>query len=256
MNIAEAFGCGDRHYYHKERFVAGIECEIEGVNNPHECGELPNFGITQDGSLRNNGYEFISKPLERKDVVESFKKLHTTIKFVPKVDPFSIRTSTHVHVNCLALDVTQVRTLVLLYALFEEFFFMMVKPVRRDNIHCVPLTETPLPANYKKDLNSFIRVWSKYTALNLKRLTDLGTVEFRHLHGTNDPEELDRWLTVLENLWWLAQEVEINKASLLSKDAITNWFNVIFEPAPYITAMRPNLFEIIRNNLIDVKLSV
>jgi hypothetical protein len=150
----------------------------------------------------------------------------------------------------------EVKTMVLLYALFEDFFFMMVKPNRKDNIHCVPLTFTPLPMHYKKNLHTYIKVWSKYTALNLKRLTDLGTVEFRHLHGTNDPKELSDWLMVLENLWLLCQTEDVDARSLGDKPTIALWFDRLFENVPYIWAMKPNLFEIVQNNLIDVKLSV
>jgi hypothetical protein len=237
----------------KDVFLAGLECEIESVRNPAPYGI---FTVTTDNSLRNQGYEFVSMPAAR-DVLETgFKKLHTELKFFPEHDPFSVRTSTHVHVNCLELTDDEVKTMVLLYALFEDFFFMMVKPNRKDNIHCVPLTFTPLPMHYKKNLHTYIKVWSKYTALNLKRLTDLGTVEFRHLHGTNDPKELSDWLMVLENLWLLCQTEDVDARSLGDKPTIALWFDRLFENVPYIWAMKPNLFEIVQNNLIDVKLSV
>lgn len=251
--IYEYFGSKDGYRNVKE-FVAGLECEIEAVQN----GEN-NFGMflcTKDGSLRNSGYEYVSAaPQTLEKLVQEFKSLHDYLDLDMNNDPFSVRTSTHVHVNCQGLEVEAVKNIVLLYALFEEFFFAMVKPVRRNNIHCVPLTETHLPSNYGKPLETMFSRWHKYTALNIKRLQDLGTLEFRHLHGTNDVEELTRWLSVLKNLWELGQKVVIDEAALQDVETIRGWFDTIFSPAPKILSLRPAMFSIISDSLIDVKFS-
>jgi hypothetical protein len=253
MNVAEWTGCplvGSR-----DTFLAGLECEIESVRNGGNS--IGYFNCIKDGSLRNNGWEYVSvQPRTRQELVDDFTQLHKYLVFYPDFDPYSIRTSTHVHINCSCLPLEHVRNIVLLYALFEEFFFAMVKPVRRDNIHCVPLTETYLPKIYSGNLEQFHEQWHKYTALNLKRLTDLGTLEFRHLHGTGDVEEVDTWLRVLENIWKLGQEVQINQESLQSQATIEDWFTKIFGHVPHIMALKPQLFNIIRNTLIDVKFSV
>lgn len=237
----------------KDVFVAGIEHELEAVR---VAKNFRVFTVKEDGSLRNHGYEFVSAPLPRKELVQELTELHKWLTYYEKEDPFSQRTSTHVHVNCLMLEEAEARNMVMLYALFEELFFSMVKPERRNNIHCVPLTETTLPGHYKKDIQTLIAKWSKYTALNLKRMPDLGTMEFRHYHGTNDVAALDQWLQVLENLYHLSQKVTIDAASLASKETILSWFDYIFAPAPRIMMLRPSLFNLIYNSLIDVKFSV
>jgi hypothetical protein len=211
------------------------------------------FRSRQDLSLRNHGFEYVSKPQPSKQFLENFKGLHKTLQLGP--DAFSPRTSTHVHVNVSSLTVEETRTLVLLYALYEECFFMMVKPERRDNIHCVPLTETHLPAIYKTELTKYVQKWSKYTALNLLRIPDLGTIEFRHMHGTNDAEEMKQWLDVLNNLWMLCQAVKITEKSLTEKNILL-WFEQVFKNVPAVFQIRSSLFEVIRNNLIDVKFSI
>jgi hypothetical protein len=252
--IREHYGCGNPSLFGANLFVAGLECEIEGVSNPGAI--FPNFKPIPDHSLRNNGVEFITvQPTSRANLMTEFKHLHKELKFYPEIDPFSVRTSTHVHVNCLDLTLVEARTLILLYALFEECFFLMVKPVRRDNIHCVPLTETTMPSLYKKPLPVLEANWHKYTALNLKRLRDLGTMEFRHMHGTNDPKELDTWLSTLENLWNLSKRVEIS-AETLNKENIRLWYNTIFAPSDVVLSYRLSLFDLIRNSLIDVKFSI
>lgn len=236
----------------KKQCHFGLECELEAVRNPKPHGI---FVCKEDGSLRNRGYEFISSPENKQVSVKGFEELHKWITFYDKEDPFSSRTSTHVHMNCMALTAEEARNLVLLYALFEEFFFTMVKPERRNNIHCVALTDTHLPSIYNKTLNYMIEHWSKYTALNLKRLTDLGTVEFRHMHGTGKTEEIEQWLSVLENLYFLAQRVKVNDKTLSDKETIARWFEILFAPAPKILNLRATLFNIIQNTLIDVKFS-
>lgn len=253
--IAEVYGNGGGFpgWDSTTTMYCGLECELEGVRHPKPYGS---FNCIQDGSLRNHGYEFVSSPLSSATALKAFAELHEHLTFYDKEDPFSIRTSTHVHVNVLGMEMKQVRNFVLLYALFEEFFFTLVKPARRDNIHCVPLTETYLPSIYKKDLKHYVSAWHKYTALNLKRIPDLGTIEFRHMHGTGDVEEMRAWLHVLENLWKLAQRVDINKETLCNKEEIKRWFELLFFPSDRVMMLKPTLFDLIRNSLIDVKFSV
>lgn len=252
--LYESFGMPVRHdcCLTPGLFIAGVECEIEGVKN---VDSYRAFSITKDGSLRGHGYEFISLPMPKGTLISEFVKLQDWLTFYPDEDPFSVRTSTHVHVNCMNLELSEVRNIILLYALFEEFFFKVVKPVRRDNIHCVPLSETFLAKHYNRELPHLIEVWHKYTALNLKRLTDLGTIEFRHLHGTGDAEEFEQWLNILNNLWNLGQRVTIDATSLNDEATLLSWFDTIFAQCPSILMMRPSVIDVIKNGLIDVKFS-
>lgn len=254
MKVFEKFGCGDESGIdggagNFKGFLIGVECEIESVlSTPDHTG----FKVEKDGSLRNNGLEFISYPMNKDTFLKHFRQLHDNLKLGD--NPFSERTSTHVHVNVANIELMAAKNMVLLYALFEEFFFMAVKPERRENIHCVPLTETYMPSLYNKPMPHLVDKWHKYTALNLKRVADLGTIEFRHLHGTNNVKEVEEWLSTLENLWVLAQQETINKTTL-KQENIEKWFAYIFKDSPKILAYRPTLMNIIANNLIDVKLS-
>jgi hypothetical protein len=234
----------------KPSFFAGIECEIESVK-PEQ--NFTNFTSTHDGSLRNDGMEFISNPLPRDVLLSSFRNLHTSIEYYDPDVAFSPRTSTHVHINCRSLTEEQTRDMVLFYALFEEFFFTMVDKHRRTNIHCVPLTETFLPQVYKYDLRKCINNWHKYTALNILPLFKLGTIEFRHLQGTGDDALLDEWVTTLENLWRLCQRDTITATALANPEQIKSWWRELFGHSPRIMALEPALPNMIQNSLIDVK---
>lgn len=237
-------------------FLCSLECEIEALKEAC-CHDTDFFQFKTDASLRGCSGEWVSSyPLPRKEAVDSFKKLHNGLKFNGKDNPFSERTSLHVHVNCLDITPEQVRNIILLYALFEPFFFMMVAPNRRHNIHCVPLTETYFPKYYKNNLQVLHKNWHKYTALNARRLSDLGTLEFRHLQGTSDPVLLDEWLHVIENLWFLGQRIQINEEVLKNMDTLYEWFDLLFFPSDRVRAVRSSMVNIFQNNLIDVKFAV
>lgn len=252
--LYEHFQYPNKGFNEFPKFLAGIECEIESVD--HLNKHIPEFNSEPDGSLRNNGTEFISVPLERDKLLTSFKNLHAELVYHNKAEAFSPRTSTHVHINVRNLEPEQLRQLLLFYALFEDYFFAMVSPVRRNNIHCVPLHETTLPTRYGAPLKSLLNIWHKYTAFNLLPVSKQGTVEFRHLQGTDDAELLDRWLKTIENLWSLAQRETITADNILKTRHIESWFDTIFADAPEVLALRPTMENTIANSLVDVKFAL
>lgn len=250
--INRIFGVGQSlAYLDPNKFLVGLECEVESVRSFPDGG-FHYFSITEDGSLRNNGREFISVPLDVRDIVPEFQNLHARIECGE--DKFSERTSIHVHVNCCYLEQDVVRNIVLLYALFEEVFFKMVEPSRRNNIHCVPLTETYLPSIYRQGLGSLISRWHKYTALNILPLKKYGTIEFRHMEGHDDPEKLRVWLDVIYRLFQAGKQFPINKDTLTHR-WVVDLADQIFISVPYYQNNRSKLFTTIENSLLDVKLS-
>lgn len=235
-------------------FACGIECELEALldytkMNPYE------WQAESDGSLRNNGVEFITKkPAGREQIVKQFKELHSALEFTNANDATSERTSTHVHVNCLELEPEQVRSIILHYALFEPIFFHLVTAERANNIHCVALNQTNLPEFYRRGVPDLVSKWSKYTALNVLPLSEIGTIEFRHLQGTRDPEVLNMWLTVLEQLWTYAKDHHLYTEVLKDNGKIVEIFREIFKGTPAMK-YEMGLFSLITDSLIDVKLA-
>lgn len=212
MLIGEYCSNGCEDLTQADEFVCGTEYEIEHVKevlNP-DGDSLPfslhedtqwwdDLGWQRDGSLRNNGIEVVTHPVTFDEALKDFKKVHEYVHVGELA--YTHRTSTHVHVNVQNLSDTQVKTLTMLYALFENVFFNFVGPVRANNIHCVPLNYTYLPNKYSRPLTELVETWSKYTAFNLCPVRTLGTVEFRHLYGTGDYEIYKQWLTLLRSLW-------------------------------------------------------
>jgi hypothetical protein len=229
----------------------GLECEIEGIKGHPK--ESIGFTIEQDGSLRNAGYEYISPAVTVPIANKMFTELHATIKTYPNLK-FSNRTSIHVHANCANLDRVVVRNIILIYALFEEAFFLMVDADRRDNIHCVPLTETYLPDLYSTDLATMITKWHKYTALNIKPLPKQGTIEFRHMQGHDDVALLDAWLGAITNLFKVGSSLYID-INILNEENLHRIFDDIFGN----TDIRDHwvlVRALMINSIIDIKLGM
>lgn len=243
-------------YQESSEMLVGLECEIECIGD-WNSRVRDRWNITEDGSLRNRGKEFISQPIPIGTALANFKVLHDNLIFLGNPEgPFSERTSIHVHVNCQPYEEAEIRNVVLMYALFEEYFFKMVHPSRRENIHCVPLVETFLPGYYNAGLRTLHERWTahKYTALNIRPLSTLGTIEFRHMHGHDDVNLLGRWLRTINNLFTCATNTHnmINRFSL-KKETIEMWFDEIFKDAPECKKIELPLLT--KNQLLDVKLA-
>lgn len=254
MKIPDLFGISG-HYSSSKEQLFGLELEIESVDTGKSWSGLRTDVIDckDDHSLRNNGREFITTPLNLQTSLVLFQNVHTSVKFHKPLEKFSPRTSIHVHVNCQPLQADVVRQAVLLYALFEEAFFAMVAPDRRDNIHCVPLTETHLSNYFRGSLEVMASRWHKYTALNLIPLRSLGTLEFRHMQGHDDPVLLRDWLMTLEKLMELAATVKLSPETL-TEENIDKWFKTLFSHTHWYIANKPQASVVTRPTLINVKL--
>jgi hypothetical protein len=209
--------------------------------------------MEEDGSLRNGGKEFVLHPLNMAEALSTFKEVHKRLECYPDLK-FSERTSIHVHVNMCPYEVEQVKNIVLWYALLEQFFFMQVDPARRNNIHCVALTDTYLPIHYFKSLGDLRQRWHKYTALNIKPLTQYGTIEFRHSEGHEDPIKLENWLKVLDNLVQLGINVPVD---VNNTRAMMDGFCSVFAHTPTFYHFNTTAaFQVTAfNQIIDLKLS-
>lgn len=197
-------------------FICGTEYEIEDIkrvslpNHPELTGGsislsdsspywIGDIGLMHDGSLRNNGIEFITKPVTYQRAIKLFDILHEGLTTGP--NPYTPRTSIHVHVNMANMTMGQLKHLLLTYALLEPVFFEVAGETRKHNIHCVPLSFTFLPSIYNKPIQDIVKAWSKYSAFNLMPVKTQGTVEFRHLYGTGDKVVYQKWLTLIKELW-------------------------------------------------------
>lgn len=178
----------------------GLEIELENTRNIQKLFE---FQSKEDGSLRNNGREYVSQPWPFEWLVESLQSFYTVNKI--SNNNVSERCSVHVHLNCQELSLPQLQTFIKLYQVLERLLFTWIGDERSQSIFCVPLSETLI--NYKllqQDQALFlqqIQRWQKYTAFNLLPLLTYGTVEFRHMAGQSSPEKIINWLTIIGSMY-------------------------------------------------------
>jgi len=168
----------------------GIEVETENIKDDAFINHF--WYSKEDNSLRNYGIEFTSKPLTMEEIEPALNYLVNQLSIKNKPD-MSPRTSIHVHVNCRKFTWEQIKTITLLYAIFEHHFYNIVGKNRENSIFCVPLYKTEY-------LNTLFNIkidnitWSKYCGINLLPLIQFGTIEFRHLYGTLDINTILRWI--------------------------------------------------------------
>lgn len=181
-----------------DKYHFGIEVEVEGVPEPFvRCKHRSYWDITQDNSLRNAGVEFVSVPLRGDQVENAVRQLQQSL---PESHEFSPRTSVHVHMNVRDLQINQIMNLMLVYTVVEELLFGYAGDNRQQNVFCVRITDTEYVRNYRNfqiDPRQVVHYWNKYTALNLLPMESKGTVEFRHMAGTIDPEKIVNWVNLL-----------------------------------------------------------
>lgn len=167
----------------------GIEVEAEGYGGLRSS--LFCWNVTDDGSLKDSGVEFVSYPLYREYIDLALCELENMFKESPSLT-FTHRCSIHVHVNVSNFSRYQLIALAGLYAIYERSLFEFVDPLRKGNSFCYPIVGTPTKLSF--DWNT------KYCAFNWTPIRKQLTVEYRHLEGTKDWQKLRRWVALVSKL--------------------------------------------------------
>lgn len=188
----------------------GLELEVEHTRGPDWV--VGGMSGKEDGSLRNSGYEYITKPMSFSNLGfcldNFFKKTGVTEA------NYSERCSVHVHTNCRDLTWDQVSTVCLLYQMLEKLLFRFIGHGRDTNIFCVPWSETTLSFNVINNIQAnpaLLKRWQKYTALNLLPLfnTNQGTIEWRHMQGTHDRDRILNWCRIIGCIFAHARKMSL-----------------------------------------------
>ncbi len=189
-------------FYHSEelktffsgyKIPIGIEVEVEGFSQEKWPQKCIYWNLDKDGSLKDHGAELISTPVAGKNIDYALRELANGMK--DQRPRWSHRCSVHIHINVRAWSFEQLRSLIGLYAVFENLFFSLVPEDRRANGFAYPLTDI-MPQDVRFGWDE-----GKYCALNVGScIAKFGTVEFRHMAGTADPITLRRWIQLIVKL--------------------------------------------------------
>lgn len=217
-------------YTINSKSLVGIEVEVENAAHIARVNDI--WAIKGDGSLRNGGVEFVTRPILASDAPAALAHLMDLLK----ADAcFSPRTSVHVHVDYTECQPEDVFNTVLLYSIFERVLYRFCGKQRIKNIFCVPITETNLLMHYAAQGLKPGR-WCKYTGLNIKTLENYGTIEYRHMAGTPDVQKLCLWIDMITHLkeYCLKEgtkSIRAQVAGLHDDSDFTTLLKTVFGPA-------------------------
>lgn len=191
------------------RRAIGIEVEVENIRKRFPYDPCIWFS-KEDGSLRNNGWEYVTYPVIGTQIKYA---IETLFEGLPDTADFSDRTSIHIHVNVRDYTYENVLNVILLYTVFERLLYRYAGPQRYKNIFCIPIQETKLPiaiANFlvNKDFITLIREWQKYSGMNLLCIRNFGTIEYRHMEGNRDQYRILNWINLLLSIHKFAKEIK------------------------------------------------
>lgn len=199
----------------------GLECERETNRiKSYALFTTEYITIKNDGSLRNNGKEYIfSRPLYGKQIVKALMELRNL--WLIYDTSHSYRTSDHIHINIQDFNQEQVNTLILNSLAMEETLFNLniLKWNRKNNPYCTPVNKYLEESNnhYTRKLFStesfyFSRL-PKYLGF---RLTEYGSIEYRMFEST------DSVLTLLNRINICLELVNASKNLLRLNDNLSN----------------------------------
>lgn len=164
----------------------GIEVELEGILADRFDSRY--WNMKGDGSLRNNGQEFVCKgPTGGVDLFNAVVEIDSFL-FDKKPDG-NWRCSTHVHLDVRDMTASQLKNLIIIYITMEKLIFRLSGFHRYKNNFCCSIGFAQrqlqtLISNWNREdtydfTNRLINNWDKYSALNLVPISSFGTVEFR-----------------------------------------------------------------------------
>jgi hypothetical protein len=195
------------------RVGIGVEIEVERATEFRS-----EWQVRRDDSLRNEGLEFVTPYGQRvQDVGYLLQRFFNNVTELRNnagagLFQFSERTSIHVHLDCRPLTLADIKNLVIVYTVFEDALFKFAGEHRKHNIFCVPLRYINISWNVQSpSFESVIHGWKKYCALNLLRLHDFGTIEFRHMEGNEDSNRILTWVYLLASLRDYSQRISTEK---------------------------------------------
>lgn len=230
----------------------GLEYEWEHCQNfdPGAYAAIavnPYFAQHIDGSLRNNGSEFVLRePLYGEELITAVKAMEEAAR-VFKFHS-SYRTSMHVHLDMeRASYPDQILSLAVLYAVAEPFLYKFVGHSRDLCNYCIPWyrhdqhftlflqgVRNVTGKSNQHVIGHFQKLKEyKYSGLNFFSLGDYGTVEFRQAPVGMSSVKVLEWINFIQSIKKFTQTNGFTYQKVLayafSKDFRT-FFNEVFGP--------------------------
>ena len=186
----------------------GIEIEVEGKNIPLQDVTPAPWLYKPDHSLRGheNGEYVLAEPIPFKAVPGALKRLWTVFRKKKTEFDDSNRTSVHVHLNCQNFHLNRLTSFMALYVISEELLTRWCGEHREGNLFCLRVKDAPAILRHmqqfiQQDGNTRVSDGMHYAGLSIHSLPRFGSIEIRTLRGCSDPETIETWVSLLEQLY-------------------------------------------------------
>ncbi len=252
----------------------GIEIEVEGkrlpnvtigVNSLTKVEVIDGFqkfwAYHPDGSLRGeeNGEYVLRNPIKFGLVPDALKDLWDTFKECKTRIDDSNRTSVHVHLNCQQFHTNRLTSLMALYIIFEEILTAWCGDHRVGNLFCLRVKDAPAMLFNIRTLiqNEFaggIPDSLHYSGMNVHALNKYGSLEFRSMRGTQDPDTILQWCKVLQRLYDLSAEFKDPReiCYMFSGEGPVNFFhNILGDCTDFIRSGIPFTEQEVRQSMYE-----
>lgn len=207
----------------------GIELEIEGNRLPNE-GHLDGIRspsgsswIThEDGSLRGESREYVlSQPVEIEEIDHLLSSLWNTFRVLDTRFRLSNRCSTHVHYNVSGLKLNEVTSVIALWTTVEEIMINWCGEERINNHFCLSTKECDYSLYlwnlYLRNGASNFSDGLKYTAMNLRSIWNIGSIEFRCMRASEDYDVILEWIKFVNGICKYAVKNYKNPATIANE---------------------------------------
>lgn len=194
----------------------GIEMEFEGANI-HEVANTLNqvvachyegythavtshWKIVTDGSLPNYSTcgEIVSPILRGEEGVLELKRVCDALDTIEGIK-VTRNCGLHIHLGVEDLTVAQIQTVYERYADYEAQIDLVMPRSRRGSAHwCDTIQTAKSRVKRAKSKRHLVSAANKYRKVNLNKLTQYGTIEFRHHSGTLNFTKIVNWLSFLQ----------------------------------------------------------
>lgn len=202
------------HGQKSRKGAVGIELEVEfdpKKGLPLVTVEGP-WRQIEDNSLRN-GFEYVTR-----QPLKIGPDLHGKIKgMTDNINKHSVslsnRCSVHIHRNIQEFTPVQVWNTILAYWILEAPLLNFCGTSRRHNHFCLSVHEAPgiihrCYEDLKADIpfSTFKESSCKYGGQNLSVVKRLGSLEYRGMRGSTDPDLIHLWATTVHHIGERAKE--------------------------------------------------
>ena len=228
----------DLYGVRKRKGEIGIEIEVEGENLP-TVGLPDKWNVTNDGSLRGGGFEYVLRnPCTRGGVKKALNDLKICFARVETEVYDSQRAGVHIHINCQEFSIRQMFSFICLYIVFEKLLINYCGETRKGNLFCLSSEDAEaLIIQLIQDARSMtvsgvVNDDFRYAAMNLAALGKFGSVEFRSLQTPVDILDIERWVNILLCIKDKALEIEYPREIVegMSMDGPEQYMEAVFGP--------------------------